>query len=112
MDDLDVVVEEEQQIAARGGRAGIARRREVERAIEWHDDAVALVLERPVQLENGRLGAAVVDDDQLTLGIARSISETVHALGDDCRRVPVGNDDGDKRSMLKRPHHPVTINGF
>ena len=33
--------------------------------VERHDDAAAFPLQRPVQLEDLRLGAAVVDDDQL-----------------------------------------------
>ena len=101
--DLDVVVEEEEQLAARRPRPGVARRRVVEVALEGHDRREAIAAQLVVELVYSRIQAEGVDEDDLLARIARPPQHTVDALLDELGLVARRDDDRHERRIDHRP---------
>ena len=107
---LDVVVEEQQDVAPRRLRASVVQRRPVEGpGIGQHAD-VGAVGEALDQGQGLRVGGSVVDQDDLNAGVhGGRRSDGVDAGAEEPRLVPKGDQDAHRDAGLVGPHNAVPM---
>ena len=108
VDHLDVIIEEQQDLARRDGGGTVVQISEVERPRKCQHLNTGHSCQSVQQLKRRRIAAAIVDDQDLEAGIVRSLEQAIDARRQKIVVIPGGDDHRHQwRRIGYRPRNAI-----